>query len=65
MTDTKITAIHNGPLIVEGTIDLKDDSGNTIPVNGQKVALCACGHSKNKPFCDGSHAKQDKSLQQP
>jgi CDGSH-type Zn-finger protein len=61
MTDTKITAIDNGPLLVEGRIDLKDQSGNTIPVSGETTALCACGHSKNKPFCDGSHAKQDQS----
>jgi CDGSH-type Zn-finger protein len=58
MTDTKITVSTNGPLFVEGKIELKDQLGNPIPVSGPAVALCACGESKNKPFCDGSHKKK-------
>jgi polyisoprenoid-binding protein YceI len=57
MANTKITVLDNGPLLVEGEIELKDQSGNAIPVSGQPCALCRCGLSKNKPFCDGSHAK--------
>jgi polyisoprenoid-binding protein YceI len=63
MTDTKITVLDNGPLLVEGEIVLKDQSGNPIPVNGQPIALCRCGHSMKKPFCDGSHAKAGTSAQ--
>ncbi len=57
MTDTKITVLENGPFLVNGEIELKDQLGNLIPVSGQPIALCRCGHSAKKPFCDGSHAK--------
>ena len=47
----------NGPLLVEGPVTILDPAGNAFPVNPDKpaVALCRCGHSANKPFCDGSH----------
>jgi 3-phenylpropionate/trans-cinnamate dioxygenase ferredoxin subunit len=45
----------NGPLIVEGEFTLTDASGNPIPL--QKRALCRCGGSTIKPFCDGTHSK--------
>ena len=47
----------SGPLVVEGPITVVDQHGNAFPLNPDKpsVALCRCGHSKNKPFCDGSH----------
>jgi histidyl-tRNA synthetase len=47
----------NGPLVVEGPIRLLDPEGQEIPLptNKPAVALCRCGHSKRKPFCDGSH----------
>lgn len=57
MTDVpKITPAQNGPLIVEHPPSL---SGATeIDLTGKpKVALCRCGASANKPFCDGAHAK--------
>ena len=44
----------NGPLYVEGEIALADHEGNPIDA-GVRAALCRCGHSKNKPFCDRSH----------
>ena len=48
---------ENGPYVVEGSITLVDHQGNEfpLPTNKPAVALCRCGHSKNKPFCDGSH----------
>lgn len=44
----------NGPLLVQGNLTLVDGSG-TERWRGTKAALCRCGHSANKPFCDGSH----------
>ena len=45
----------NGPLVVEGDFTLTDANGNDIPV--VKKALCRCGGSTTKPFCDGTHSK--------
>lgn len=52
----------NGPLVVEGSIDLVDAQGRRIPVEDRgkgNIALCRCGHSHSKPFCDGSHRSVD------
>lgn len=51
----KITVRDNGPLFVEGDFTLVDPRGNEIPI--QKKALCRCGGSTIKPFCDGTHSK--------
>ena len=51
----KITVRENGPLIVEGEFTLTDAQGNEIPL--KKRALCRCGGSTMKPFCDGTHSK--------
>lgn len=45
----------NGPYIVEGEFKLTDMAGNEIPL--KKMALCRCGGSTMKPFCDGTHSK--------
>ena len=45
----------NGPLIVDGEFKLVDAAGNEVPV--LKKALCRCGGSTMKPFCDGTHSK--------
>jgi len=44
----------NGSIRVTGTVDFVDDEGNVI-VSKSDFSLCRCGHSKEKPFCDGSH----------
>ncbi len=55
-TQTKVTALPNGPLMVEGTINvIKPDGTNEVKEN--KSFLCRCGHSANKPYCDGGHKK--------
>ena len=48
---------ENGPLVVLGPIKVIDHLGNefSLPTEKETVALCRCGHSKTKPFCDGSH----------
>lgn len=54
------TFIKNGPLKVEGEFKLVDSSGTTFNLpEGKTAFLCRCGHSSNKPFCDGQHAKQE------
>jgi len=50
-----ITVCHRGPLLVRGDFDLLDDEGNPIDAGRTTVALCRCGHSARKPFCDGTH----------
>ncbi len=51
-----VTPQSNGPAIVRGTFDLVDGRGERRS-RYEKAALCRCGHSGNKPFCDGSHAR--------
>ncbi|MCK2029321.1 CDGSH iron-sulfur domain-containing protein [Microbacterium sp. 22179] len=50
-----ITAYPDGPLLVRGAIDLRDADGNAIEQRRRTVALCRCGLSAIKPFCDGTH----------
>ena len=56
MPEVKITASKNGPYIVSGLIELIDADGKTYPTK-TKMALCRCGASTTKPFCDGTHSK--------
>jgi CDGSH-type Zn-finger protein len=56
-SNTKITVLANGPLLVEGTITITKADGTTDLKN--KSSLCRCGHSANKPYCDGAHKKSD------
>ncbi len=48
---------ENGPLVILGPVTIVDHLGNefTVPAGKENLALCRCGQSKNKPFCDGSH----------
>jgi CDGSH-type Zn-finger protein len=48
---------ENGPLVVQGPVRVVDHQGNefALPQGKDNVALCRCGHSRAKPFCDGSH----------
>jgi CDGSH-type Zn-finger protein len=57
MADVKIQTLKNGPLLVTGNADYVDGDGKPIVPAKQPVALCRCGHSSNKPFCDGTHRK--------
>jgi len=56
MATTKITVNNNGSLKIDGDFEIVDREGNAYGLGGRTVlGLCRCGHSKNKPFCDGSH----------
>ena len=56
MAEVTIEIIENGPYIVTGPVELKDDDGNVYPAK-QRMVLCRCGASTTKPFCDGTHSK--------
>jgi CDGSH-type Zn-finger protein len=55
MSDTKISIRDNGPFLVEGPVKLVDAEGNEYTIDKAVFALCRCGTSANRPFCDGSH----------
>jgi CDGSH-type Zn-finger protein len=54
---TKITALDNGPYLVRGPMVVTDAEGNEYRLERETIALCRCGGSKTKPFCDGTHSK--------
>ncbi len=51
----RITPYRDGPLLVRGPFTLVDQDGDEITVDREVVALCRCGHSRQRPFCDGTH----------
>ena len=55
----KITIRPNGPCLVEGECELIDVNGGKVDTSsrGPRFALCRCGASVSKPFCDGTHSK--------
>ena len=61
MAEVRIRMRPNGPFVVEGPFELFDSQGNAFTLNPEKpaIALCRCGASANKPFCDGAHKNCD------
>jgi CDGSH-type Zn-finger protein len=53
--DVVITPYRDGPLLVRGPFKMADQDGNVIEVGRKTVALCRCGKSRTRPFCDGTH----------
>lgn len=53
----KHTALDNGPYLVRGPGTITDAEGNQFHTDRETVALCRCGGSTTKPFCDGTHSK--------
>lgn len=56
MADVTIDVVKNGPFIVQGAVEMKDSAGNAY-FTKHRMALCRCGASTTKPFCDGMHSK--------
>lgn len=56
MAEVRITVRDHGSLRVTGPVILEDAEGNVFETR-ESFSLCRCGHSENKPFCDGSHRK--------
>jgi CDGSH-type Zn-finger protein len=58
VSETKVQVRSNGPLRIEGEFEVVDSIGKPFGLAGRTViSLCRCGHSENKPFCDGSHGR--------
>ncbi len=56
MATTKLTIKKDGPILIEGDIEIIDQNGQAFGLGGRTVlGICRCGLSKNKPFCDGAH----------
>jgi CDGSH-type Zn-finger protein len=51
----KIVPYRNGPYLVRGPFTMVDQDGNEIEIKRRVVALCRCGRSQMRPFCDGTH----------
>ena len=61
-----VTCKPNGPLLVVGPITLIDPTGAQVTVTPDRpVALCRCGQSSMKPFCDGSHSRTSFAASDP
>jgi CDGSH iron-sulfur domain-containing protein 3 len=55
--EIEITALDYGPYLVKGPTRILDAEGNAFRAERTRVALCRCGGSTTKPFCDGTHSK--------
>jgi len=55
MDEVRIKVRESGPYLITGPVTLTDCEGHTYTVEGPNIALCRCGGSQTKPFCDGSH----------
>jgi uncharacterized Fe-S cluster protein YjdI len=53
-----VEAVPNGPLLIYGNLTVKHSRGEEIKKN-KVTAFCRCGFSQNKPYCDGSHQKNN------
>jgi len=59
---TKVTIFNNGPIRIEGDFEIVDQAGNAFGLGGRTaVSLCRCGHTRNTPFCDGTHKRNEFS----
>lgn len=54
--ELKVSVFKDGPIMIEGNCKVEKQSGELIK-EGDKLFLCRCGQSANKPFCDGAHKK--------
>jgi CDGSH-type Zn-finger protein len=57
MSEVVIQLRENGPIVVKGPVTIVDHLGQVFDLTSDKknVALCRCGHSSRRPFCDGTH----------
>jgi len=56
-SDVTISIFENGPYLVKGPISIRDADGAEYRSERSTVALCRCGGSTTKPFCDGTHSR--------
>ena len=53
----RITPYRNGPYLVRGDFAITDQNGETAELTRGTIALCRCGKSRTRPFCDGTHQR--------
>jgi CDGSH-type Zn-finger protein len=51
----RVTPYRDGPYLIRGAFELTDQDGNVIETGRRTIALCRCGRSQTRPFCDGTH----------
>ena len=60
MAATRVTINNNGSIVIEGDFSTHDETGGEYGLAGRtRISLCRCGHSAKKPFCDGSHRRNE------
>ncbi|GBD10620.1 hypothetical protein HRbin23_00264 [bacterium HR23] len=57
METVVIQTRKDGPYLVSGPVKVVDSTGKEFTLKGNPIALCRCGQSANKPFCDGTHKR--------
>lgn len=55
MSEVVVKTREDGPLLISGPVTLVDHLGNRYEVNSPNIALCRCGQTHKRPFCDGTH----------
>jgi CDGSH-type Zn-finger protein len=56
----KVIVFNHGPIRIEGEFEMVDAEGKPFGLGGRTaIGLCRCGHSENKPFCDGGHKRNN------
>ena len=53
--DVQVTCCSDGPMLVRGADTIRGEDGELHPVTRPVVAVCRCGKSSRKPWCDGTH----------
>ena len=53
----QLSTLDNGPYLVRGSVTIVDAEGHQYNPDKETVALCRCGASTTKPFCDGTYSK--------
>ncbi|MGJ5756239.1 iron-binding CDGSH zinc finger protein [Streptomyces puniciscabiei] len=56
----RITLQRQGPLLVEGPVEVELEDGTTVCSDRFRVALCTCGRSRRYPWCDTSHRRRTR-----
>ena len=53
---TTVTVTLDGPYVISGQVEIRNEAGDLVRT-ARKVALCRCGQSGSKPYCDGTHVR--------
>jgi CDGSH iron-sulfur domain-containing protein 3 len=65
MAEIQARTLKDGPYEVKGPVHLVDAKGTAFKLTEDPIYLCRCGHSANKPFCDGSHKRVGFKSEEP